>query len=1252
MKYGELVRFEPIESIIKLHSSDEAEQARRLVETYVISERMRDTLAAVVFPQLRFDGGGGAVVDNKGLLVVGNYGTGKSHLMAVISAVAERPELADGLTCPDLVPQARALAGKFQVIRAEIGAVEGSLRDILCGVLQRGLAKLQVDFHFRSASEVGENNKRELERMMEAFHGRYPDQGLLLVIDELLDFLRGRRDFELVRDFGFLRELGEVCGHLRFRFLGGVQEALFDNPSFQFASETLRRVQARFESVRIHREDVAFVVQERLLRKTPQQRGRIREHLERFTPLYASMSERLERFVALYPVHPAFLEVFEQVYAAEKREVLKTLSQAIRTMVDKPVPTDDPGLLSYDAYWSEFLANPAYRADPNIRTVIERSQTLQNRIDQGFKGPALARLKPLAVRLIHALSVQRLAGNDIHAPIGVTVESLRDDLALTVPGAPAAMQTAEFLKTTVESTLREILKAVAGQFLTCNPENGQYYLDVQKDTDFDALIEQRTENLSHNEQDRYYFDALLRLLDQPEAGRRGDFYIWEHQIPWQDRNAERLGYLFFGAPTERSTAQPPRDYYLYFLQAFDPPRFTDEQRPDEVFFRLVRRDEDFDQELRLYAAARLLALTAGGSRAHYEEKANLRLRKLVDWLRQNLSTAFEVTHQGVSKPLGEWMRGFRGGADDVREVVRTVGSVALAGHFAERYPDYPRFKTPVTEKNRAQLAQDALKHLAGITESQHSRAVLDALELFQGSEIRPLDHRDPQAGSRYARHFWQLLTARGPGQVLNRGDLFERPFPGVEYDREFRLEPDWVVVVLGALVRSENVTLALAGRNVDASNVKDLGKLALAELVQFKYVSRPKDFDSSALRELFRLADLADGLALDVEQGSDAAVQQLQMRLKDLGERLVRGRKGLAQCPAIWGTPLLPEEERAALLQQLGPVQELVDGLQALNTPARLKNLRASASDLGQARARLDGLAQAEELARLADQMAPLVNYLVTAEGLLPSDHPWIESLRAGRDKVRASLLDPQSRGLRKGHEEIRTTLEALKASYAEAYGQLHGKARLTGREDQRKSRLLKSPSLQKLRTLAGQVPHLPTGRLQDLEARLGRLVTCFSLEPGDLEQGAFCPHCQHRPVEEPQQAPALQRLEALEQEVEALLAEWTGTLLQELEDPMTRANLDLLTAPSRALVEAFLAERLLPEPLNNEFLRALAEALSGLERVSLTLDELGRRLEEGGMPCTVEELRSRFERLLEQRVQGHERSKVRLVLEAPGAAR
>jgi len=43
--------------------------------------------------------------------------------------------------------------------------------------------------------------------MMTAFHQEHPDHGLLLVVDELLDYLRTRKDQELILDLNFLRDL-------------------------------------------------------------------------------------------------------------------------------------------------------------------------------------------------------------------------------------------------------------------------------------------------------------------------------------------------------------------------------------------------------------------------------------------------------------------------------------------------------------------------------------------------------------------------------------------------------------------------------------------------------------------------------------------------------------------------------------------------------------------------------------------------------------------------------------------------------------------------------------------------------------------------------------------------------------------------------------------------------------------------------------------------------------------------------------
>ncbi|MBN1933042.1 MAG: hypothetical protein JW934_00175 [Anaerolineae bacterium] len=367
MKYKDLVQFEPIETVVQLCEADNKQEAATLVKTYVISERMADVLTRLVIPQLQF----AQPRDNMGLLVVGNYGTGKSHLMSVLSAVAEHPDLAALLTNGQVASATQAIAGQFRVVRAEIGATTMPLRDILLGVLGLALGEMGIAYAFPSMDQAS-NSKDLLVAMMGAFQERYPDQGLLLVVDELLDYLRSRRDQELVLDLTFLREVGEACRLTRFRFVAGIQESLFDSPRFQFVADSVRRVKDRFEQVRIAREDVAYVVAERLLRKSAQQRGRIREHLQQFTTLYGAMAERMDDYVRLYPVHPAYLEVFERVYVAEKREVLKTLSAEMQARLEQEVPADEPGLIAYDAYWARLRENPSFRSIPEIKQVIDQ----------------------------------------------------------------------------------------------------------------------------------------------------------------------------------------------------------------------------------------------------------------------------------------------------------------------------------------------------------------------------------------------------------------------------------------------------------------------------------------------------------------------------------------------------------------------------------------------------------------------------------------------------------------------------------------------------------------------------------------------------------------------------------------------------------------------------------------------------------------------------------------------------------------
>ena len=169
MKYSELIQFDPIETVVQLRDANKSSAAERLVSTYVISDEMADRLTNLDIPQMQFDN----PADNKGLLVVGNYGIGKSHLMSILSAIAGDAALAENITNKSVREAAKKIAGRFKVIRTEIGATTMSLRDILVAELEEHLEKLGVDYVFPDAGTIS-SHKRAFEDMLAKFDATFP----------------------------------------------------------------------------------------------------------------------------------------------------------------------------------------------------------------------------------------------------------------------------------------------------------------------------------------------------------------------------------------------------------------------------------------------------------------------------------------------------------------------------------------------------------------------------------------------------------------------------------------------------------------------------------------------------------------------------------------------------------------------------------------------------------------------------------------------------------------------------------------------------------------------------------------------------------------------------------------------------------------------------------------------------------------------------------------------------------------------
>jgi len=1234
MKYSELIQFDPIDEIIELRQASKADVAKELVRTFVISEQMADKLNGVVIPELQFQD----PKSNMGIFVVGNYGTGKSHLLAFLSAIAEHADLLELVSDEDVREKAKVIAGQFQVTRLEIGAVQRSLRDIICSHLENAMEERGISFAFPSVTEINDN-KASLEEMMAAFHAEFPNHGFLIVVDELLDYLRARKDQELAGDLGFLREVGEICKTTRFRFMAGVQESLFDSPVFHFIQQSIRRVKDRFRQVRIAREDVAFVVENRLLKKTTDQQERIRDHLRSFATLYGPMNERLDEFVRLFPVHPAYLDTFEMVYVAEKREVLKTLSREISALLNQDVPQNDPGLIAYDSYWKTLTDNPAFRAITEVKEVLDRSSVLESRIQNAFPNP---KYKPLALRIIHGMSVHRLTTGDIHKPIGPTAEELRDNLCLYLE---IPEREADFLRTVVEKVLKDIISTANGQFISFNPENGQYYLDLKKDVDFDALIENRAASLSESELDRYYFEALREVvLERPGMAEYVPGYrIWEHELVWCERKAGRPGYLFFGAPNERSTAQPPRDFYVYFIQPYDPPAFKDERKDDEVFFYLNRPDATFEAALRSFAGARAQAITAAGeNKTIYEGKATEHLRSLTKWLRGHMTTAFDVVYRGEKATLAENTQNKVSASEteSVRDLCNAAASICLATLFSDMAPEYPTFQALLLRDNREQAAAEAIRYIATGHKTKQSAMVLDALELLDGEKV-VVRH------GRYAKDIMDRLDKKGDGQVVNRAEVLEAVAPDVEYwaPTRFRLEPAFLAVVLAAIVRSGEAVVSVIGQKLDAASTDKLASVGVEAMGQFKHIERPRDLPLAELTALFELLGLNEGLLVQPETRDDAAKALVAESAKRI-ESVLAARQAVKDGMVFWGSPLLAEPDQERWEGELDRLKAFLESLQPFNTGGKLKNFRLSMEQIKAQEPHLERLAEVLVLHRLLVKLLGSTGYLNTGEAILPEKDPWVAEVKKERIAAQELLRDPKRRTDEKLLAGLHKKLEDLRKSYRTRYIELHGKARLNQPADKKKGMINTDPALKQLRALAG-VEGMPSHDLHDFEDRLHGLMPCFMLTEGDIEDKAICPHCSFRPSEEGIPAEGADGvLRRLEEELGRLRDDWTTMILRELEDPTVKQSLELLDGEEAKVVAVFRKTKELPDPVTKTFVSALAQVLAGLEGILVSRDDLLNALLKGGARCTADELRGRLDGILNAMTKGKDPAKVRFVIE------
>lgn len=1219
MKYKDLIQFDPIDEIIKFGQLDNEDYRVKLVKNFVCSNLYETHIIPQICAKLDLN----ATTETKGIQIVGNYGTGKSHLMSLFSIIAENADYLPLLKSQKAKDWLKTIAGKYMVYRFELGNNQ-ELWDIVCYQIDKALAAWGVDYSITDDTTPATYSEK-LQLMMAAFEEVYPDKGFMLVIDEMLSYLKGRSEpSKLNRDLAVLQALGQMSDRTHFRIVFGVQELIYRSPEFQFAKEMLSHVNERYVDLTIQKEDVQFIVQQRLLQKNEHQKAQIRQHLSQFTVMFPHMNNNLDTYVNLFPVHPSYFENFSLIRIGKsQREVLKTLSRKFASIMEDEVPDAEPGLICYDSYWEDMLSNVDLKADPDVSKVSDIAALIDQKIEDNFNR-GLAPKKKLAHRIVAAASIKMLQADLSHAN-GVTAESLANDLCHIDMTCENYDELVDLAFTRV---LDSIVSATIGQYFE-KGEN-EYHLRIEGGVNYEQKVKDYTLQMSPEQKDEYFFKFLAEVLPVEGDTYRTGFNIWPHAIEWQSHKCNRDGYIFMGNPNNRSTTQPQQHFYVYFMPIFNNAAKTRGCEIDSVYFIMDGLSEEFKQKVTLYGSA----FSQEGSASSDEKPKYKLLREKYFKEARNLFNAqflsnTQVEYVGEQHPL-QVMHGAQG--DSKIDIVSNVTSYIMEQQFEAENSYYPKFTAlpqPLTKDNRDNLLRSARAKIANpTTMNRNGEAILMGLGLWE-------DGRLSTEHSQYARSLKQKLEAKG-GQVVNRDEILELFFADThEYiSSDFHIEADLQMLVMGTMAALGEIEIVLNGGNrLNASNIANINNLAPQDCYTFSSICPPKGINIPLIRELM-IGFLGVDRTSELDTPNSSVFADLIIKAKEVEERVVTLQHRIHNGYSSAGIEIISADDARTLNNELDRLKGMANQIQRYNSKAKMRNIEwpldVVRSTMQETRLKLDST---ECMLKELQAFESYISYFRTA--LSNINEPNLRGdIYEATEKIKEVVGKDET-----ARDSYKAELEALKNRYADWYMGEYVKAHVC-EMDYKKAEALKASDNYAVCEIVSGASFINPSRYSLWKQDLNRMklanpqVTKQAILSMPTSVDSFNPTVQHTQLPD---------VGELKEELNSIYEDYVTQCHDALEDPTTQRNRDLLNNEEKSWVEQFEKNQIM---LNRQSARPLIEAITKLQhnftKIEISHDDMLRIF---SRPMTKQQAIDALTKYIEEKSYGHRQEDIRIII-------
>ncbi len=1219
---GHLFDFQQIKDVVDIDADLDARDKRaEVVASYVISDSLEDQIVEF-FNNLENP-------KHKANTVIGNYGSGKSHLIGFLISLVEDPGLAGPLYNDRISQAVEKLSRKFFSVQFELQAGQVSLKQWFYGKIRQQLKdKYDIDIRVFDP-KVDFDDKENIKEIISVIKEKDPSIGLLVVIDEISDFLSSKQQQEMKADLQFLRVIGQVCQDQDLMFVGSMQEDVFTSNKFKNVASELGRIGERFQNIIIHKEDIKKVIANRIVAKNKEQRHTLETKLAPYAEKITDVATNLDDYVDLFPLTPFLLELFDDLPYFEKRGVIQFAMSEIKYLLNEEFPY----FITFEKIYDILENNPNKK---NLEEIYKITQVMRilsqkiNLLDPKFQEDALKIVKGLAVYSLwnqkeKGATAQELANNLMLLPKGKLKAD--DNISSIIVKKILAVTDGEYIKAIKDETTGQ-------QFFRFVTEGGP---------DPEQKISQKAASVSDSQVE---FELMTQLADILELERvNGQADIFYDECEWQSVKSFRTGYVVFAKEKSHFIKLSPRDYAIVFLspfvknfkESFATNQLTIQFQLNQVENVELLKEIIAIKELRDANFQKLLMSRKLEQRINGYKQGATTITGLKYRLRKLLVNSAECHLNGnkvsIKTVLGREL-------NNVAEIIDKLKTSLFDNLFNKAYPLHPKYSIQLSAGNIVSSLSQVAGDLAKGNFNNLSRSTvlfLQNIDLLDSQEYPDISK------SKITAKLLDVLKANKK-KVTDIEKELVQPLCSSDYG----LEPEIIHFHLVLLTVLGKIFLQIKGGDkIDINNVGEKVKsLAAFETIAYARVQEDYSYDFAA-RLLNTLGLNGNTITLEKERLN---------AFKAYKEKIAAIREDVKNLEEQVDTL----SQRQTLYIDLDAVKKDFAAIQAIDWQAmdisnhtQFNTLEHLSSDLPQVTIALaelknisDALTEYQHTIHEAIQYMNQAVDLLDNNQLLVVDQQKLNNLKDFQIDVGLLCLDFPKFKDRSQRNPIKGKIQQFKKSYIfDFYFPAHEKY-VGGKVDWSSLNSYGSnPVFQKLSVLKNLTCISETGFRQmvlswnDLEQYK---CTCDDLTD-TLENNFICQQC-FFPKKDVNYSQKMAILNTMQDDMDALLAAYEKTVVKEVRS--YRDNIQFLDSEAeKKLTQAIIDTKKLPADINQQTITTINKLFKEIEVVGISSEEIVEALFPSQEMTTLEDLHKRFLALEADLKQGKPENEVRIKL-------